>query len=77
MTTISIDDIDYGDLSTAQRLLLAQSLLDSVYDDVESRPLSDAQLGKLRERVALANADPSGGAAWEDVEAELRAVRRR
>jgi putative addiction module component (TIGR02574 family) len=78
--TISLDDIDYDSLSAAERLLLAQNLLDSVYDHLDrpltlARPaataLSEPQRQRVRERVALADADPTGGIPWEDVQREL------
>jgi putative addiction module component (TIGR02574 family) len=59
--------------SIEERLALAQQLWDSVAADLEQQPLTESQRAELERRVALADANPQGGVAWEVVRAEARA----
>jgi len=56
-------------MSTAERLALAQEILDSVAADQPLPPLSEARREELRRRLADAIANPADGVPWEQVEA--------
>jgi putative addiction module component (TIGR02574 family) len=56
-----------------ERLALAQQLWDSVATDLDQQPLTEAQRAELERRIALADANPQEGVAWEVVRAEARA----
>lgn len=47
----SFEDFDFMSLSTAERLLLAQELLDSVFDVVAERQFTTEQTAELNRRL--------------------------
>jgi putative addiction module component (TIGR02574 family) len=57
-------------LSAAERIALAQEILDSVLAEQLLPPLSEARLQELRVRLTAHEADPSGVVPWEQIEAE-------
>lgn len=61
-------------LSVAERLELVQELWDSIAADCEREPypLTDEQLQDLERRLAEADADPGGGAPWQEVRERIR-----
>jgi len=50
--TRSFDDIEYLHLPTAERLLLAQDILDSVVADAHGDPLTPSQMAEIERRCA-------------------------
>jgi len=56
-------------MSAAERIALAQEILDSVAVEQLRAPLSDAKRFELDRRVADAQANPADGIPWEQVEA--------
>jgi putative addiction module component (TIGR02574 family) len=59
-------------LTVAQRILLVEEIWDSILDEAEALPLSDAQKQDLQRRLAAYEADPKAGSSWEDVKKRLR-----
>ena len=64
-------------LSVADRIALAQELWDSVAQEVEQAPLSEAQRQELERRLADSTARPDAVAPWEEVKARALARARR
>jgi putative addiction module component (TIGR02574 family) len=58
-------------LPLAERLQLVDDIWESVIAQPEALELTDAQRSELERRLGKAEQDPSGGIAWEDLEAEL------
>jgi putative addiction module component (TIGR02574 family) len=58
-------------MSAAERLALAQEILDTVIADQPLQPLSDVKRRELEERLAAHEADPSDVAAWDQVKQEV------
>ena len=58
-------------LPLAERIQLVDDIWDSVIAQAEALELTDAQRAELERRLRKAERDPSGGVAWEDLEAEL------
>lgn len=65
-------DFDYGKLSVAQRIELAEELWDSIPEFAEI-PLTDAQRAELDRRLADLEEHPDAGEPWEAVRARLYA----
>lgn len=65
--TSHISDLDFSDLSSTDRLLLAQELLDSVLAEAEVHPLNDEQLAELDRRCAAIDRGESPCVAWDSV----------
>ena len=65
----TLEQLGIDRLSVAQRIALAQEILDSVAADQPSLPLSDAKREELDRRLADAAANPADGVPWEQVEA--------
>ncbi len=59
-------------LSVAERILLVEKIWDSIADESEQLPLTDAQRQDLERRLAAHRADPRAGSTWEEVKARLR-----
>jgi putative addiction module component (TIGR02574 family) len=61
-------------LSLAERLELVEELWDSIAAECERAPvpLTDEQVADLERRLAEADADPAGGAPWEEVLERIR-----
>lgn len=60
-------------LSAAERIALAQEILDSVLAEQPPPPLSDVKRQELERRLAAHKADPSDVVPWQQVEAEAPA----
>ena len=58
-------------LSVAQRILLAEEIWDSIPDEADALPLSEAQKQDLQRRLAAYEADRKAGSSWEEVKARL------
>lgn len=63
-------------LSASERLELIEVLWDSLADDDPALALTPEQLEDLRQRVAEADADPTGGSPWEEVRERIRQQQR-
>ena len=57
-------------MSAAERIALAQEILDSVVAEQLPPPLSEAKRQELERRLAAHEADPSDVVPWAQVEAE-------
>ncbi len=73
MTKAALRD-ELRKLSPAERLELLEELWDSIAAECEREPfpLTDAQRADLVRRLAEADADPAGGAPWEEVLERIR-----
>jgi putative addiction module component (TIGR02574 family) len=60
-------------LSVDERLRLISELWDSLADEVEQAPLTEAQKREIDRRLAAFRADPNSAIPWEQVEAEALA----
>jgi len=67
----SITGIDFSQLSAAERLLLAQELLDSVFDDVAPATLSQPQIDELHRRREEMLSGKIQGVPWDEVRSSL------
>jgi putative addiction module component (TIGR02574 family) len=64
-------------LSANDRLTLAEAIWDSVVQEVEEAPLTDAQRQELERRLADSIARPDAVTPWEEVKARALARARR
>lgn len=73
MTKAALRD-ELRKLSLAERLELVEELWDSIAAECEheSFPLTADQRADLERRLAEADADPAGGAPWEEVLERIR-----
>lgn len=69
-TTLKALGIDQ--LSVAQRMLLVEEIWDSIAEEEEKIPLTEAQRIDLERRVAAYEANPKAGSSWDEVKARLR-----
>ena len=65
----TLQELGIDRMSVAERIALAQDILDSVAADQPRPPLSDAKRQDLDRRLADAVANPDDGVPWEQVEA--------
>lgn len=65
--TLGIDQ-----LSTAERVLLVEEIWDSIADEADRTPLTEAQTQDLQRRIAAHEANPLAGSSWEEVKARLQ-----
>jgi len=68
---------DFGGLTPAERLEIVARLWDSIAEEVERTPLTEAQKREVDRRLAAHQANPSAAVPWEQVEAEALARLRR
>lgn len=73
MTMPNAEPIDLASLSTAERLLLAQELWDSVVADADAFPMTDEERGWIRRRVDHAR---DQGTNWHPLADVLAFARR-
>lgn len=59
-------------LSVAERILLVEEIWDSIAEEPEQPPLTEAQKQDLARRLAAYKASPKAGSSWEEVKARLR-----
>jgi putative addiction module component (TIGR02574 family) len=59
-------------LSVAERLLLVEEIWDSIPDEAQQAPLTEAQKQDLQRRIAGRDANPQAGSTWEEVKARLQ-----
>jgi putative addiction module component (TIGR02574 family) len=58
-------------LSVAQRILLVEEIWDSIAEEQDEFPLTEAQRQDLQRRIAAYEANPRAGSSWEEVKARL------
>jgi putative addiction module component (TIGR02574 family) len=54
-------------LTVAERLLIVQEIWDSIAEDQESLPITEAQRDELDKRLEAYRAAPEQGSSWEEV----------
>jgi len=64
-------DFDYSRLTTAERILLAEDLWDSLAADHQSLSLTPAQQEELQRRLAAAERGEVSYSPWEEVKRRL------
>jgi putative addiction module component (TIGR02574 family) len=60
-------------LSVSERIALVQEIWDSIAQEVEQTPLTEAQRQEVNRRLAAHRANPGAAIPWEQVEAEALA----
>jgi putative addiction module component (TIGR02574 family) len=68
----TLKSLGIDQLSVAQRILLVEEIWDSIVEEGEEIPLTDAQKQDLQRRLANYEANPKAGSSWEEVKARLR-----
>ncbi len=63
--------VDISQLSVAERIQLAEDLWDSILEQQEELPLSEAQQLELERRLENYGKNPTNGSSWEDVKKRL------
>lgn len=71
--TLSIDEIDFTQLSTTDRLLLAQAILDSVVVETEPNPLSPEDRAEMDRRLRAVERGDEPCVQWADLRAQFLA----
>jgi putative addiction module component (TIGR02574 family) len=59
-------------LPLPERLELVEELWDSIAEDADSLPLTDAQAAELDRRLAAHDAEPSEGVSWSELRDRLQ-----
>ena len=59
--------VEISQLSIAERIQLAADLWDSLQEEQEEIPLTDAQREELDRRLEQYHQDPTAGSSWESV----------
>lgn len=59
--------VDISLLSVAERIQLAEDLWDSILEQQEEIPLTEAQKQELDRRLENYKKNPTTGSSWEDV----------
>jgi len=67
--TVLFEQLGIHRMTVAERIALAQEILDSVAADQPRAPLSEAKRRELDRRVIDQEANPGDVVPWEDVEA--------
>jgi len=62
---------DYTHLTVAERILLAQELLESVFPRAQNLPLTPAQRQEVENRWAAYEAGRMSAAPWDEVRSRL------
>ncbi|MCU0536285.1 MAG: addiction module protein [Hydrococcus sp. Prado102] len=62
---------DIAELSVAERIQLAEDLWDSILEQQEELPLSEAQQQELNRRLENYTKNPANGSSWEEVKKRL------
>jgi len=69
----TLRDLGIDRLSLEERIALAQEIDQSVAQEVEQTPLTNAQRQELDRRLADSSARPNAVTAWEEIKAEALA----
>ncbi len=70
--TQSSTPFDYSQLTPKERILLAQELWDSAFNDLQDFPLTDDQMAEIERRMAAVDAGQMPTYPWEEVKQRLR-----
>ncbi len=70
--TLPFESYSINELSVAERILLVQRIWDSIAEEEDAVPLTDAQRAELDRRLDAYANNPGGSMSWEEVVAELR-----
>jgi putative addiction module component (TIGR02574 family) len=65
MSTHPLLKVDMSELSVAERIQLAEDLWDSILNEQDELPLTDAQKQELDHRLENYQQDPNAGSSWE------------
>ena len=68
----TLNALGIDQLSVAQRILLVEEIWDTIPEEDEEIPLTEAQKQDLQRRVAAYEANPKAGSSWEEVKTRLR-----
>jgi putative addiction module component (TIGR02574 family) len=60
-------------LSVAERIAIIQEIWDSIADEIEKAPLTEAQRQDVDRRLAAHEANPEAAIPWNQVEADALA----
>ncbi|MDZ4877350.1 MAG: hypothetical protein CLLPBCKN_006785 [Chroococcidiopsis cubana SAG 39.79] len=71
MSTHPFLKVEISQLSIAQRIQLAEDLWDSILDQQNEPPLTDAQCQELDRRLKRYQQEPTLGSTWEEVKQRL------
>jgi putative addiction module component (TIGR02574 family) len=63
--------VDISQLSVAERIQLAEDLWDSILEQQEQLPLSQAQQQELDQRLESYQKNPANSSSWEEVKKRL------
>ncbi|MGC8639863.1 MAG: addiction module protein [Isosphaeraceae bacterium] len=67
----TLKSLGIDQLSVAQRILLVEEIWDSIADEADEAPLTEAQEEDLRRRLQSYAENPKAGSSWKDVKARL------
>ena len=67
--TATLQQLGIDRMTVAERIALAQEILDTVAAEQPRPPLSDAKRRELDRRIADEVTNPGDGVRWEEVEA--------
>jgi putative addiction module component (TIGR02574 family) len=68
---MKIDLDEVLQLPIAERIRLVEAIWDSIAEESDAVPLTDAQRAELDRRLAEHEADPDDVAPWEDIKASI------
>ncbi|MBK1988290.1 addiction module protein [Sphaerospermopsis aphanizomenoides BCCUSP55] len=63
--------VDISEISIAERIQLVEDLWDSILEQQEELPLSEAQQQELDRRLENYKKNPTSGSSWEEVKQRL------
>jgi len=67
----TLKSLGIDQLSVAELIVLVEEIWDSIADNPEEVPLTDAQREELERRLAAYDANPRAGSTWEEVKSRL------
>jgi putative addiction module component (TIGR02574 family) len=71
MSTHPLLKVEIANLSVSERIQLAEDLWDSILENPDDVPLTDAQQQELDRRLEEYNRNPTLGTDWETVKRRL------
>jgi putative addiction module component (TIGR02574 family) len=71
MSTHPLLKVEISQLSVAERIQLAEDLWDSILEQPDKLPLTDAQKQELDRRLERCQQDSMTGSTWEEVKQRL------
>jgi putative addiction module component (TIGR02574 family) len=69
----TLSQLGIDKLTLEDRLAVAEAIWESVISDPEGHQLTSEERSEIERRLALSEADPTRGVAWEVVREEARA----